>query len=476
MKEQSESSKTKRSVFISHASKNFKVADSIRSILEERGVSCWIAPRDIQAGKQYGTSIIDGISNSTVFLLLLTEESNLSVAVQNEVERAFGYQKTIIPVRISNVKPGKEIEFFVSNAQWVDAIYQPLKRRMDEVAAIVQAIEMSAKPQPVQPEKKTLLGIAERVLEGMFRHKTLSFVSGFIAVLGLSAFGIHMQTQGVEKVDRASVKIEQSGQKINTAAESIQESSGKVAALGTAIGEVKKEVSDDPRKELVARGYSIDSRGLRSAIANGDLIGISQFNKMSYVTETSEIIKEIFYGSWNINVANAIDPSVVRAVCKYTPIQALEISEKTPGSEQLHIDKLKAMQRLCGTEKIRELLTSRAKEISEGDKLLAQLESNAGLLKQSIYGNEKEAIALARLEINPNKYSKLAQHQKPASVENREYGKCGQPNWACTYAGEGLSPEEFKDFEKKKLSQVNERQSSDEAALAKVKKSLAMLK
>lgn len=83
-----------------------------------------------------------------MLLLLLTDEANLLPAVQNEVARAFGYQKNIIPVRISDVKPGKEIEFFVSNAQWVDAIYQPLKQRMDEVAALVQAIEMSAKPPP----------------------------------------------------------------------------------------------------------------------------------------------------------------------------------------------------------------------------------------------------------------------------------------------------------------------------------------
>ena len=140
MTEQKTETKVVHSVFISHASKNFKVADNIRDILETRGVSCWMAPRDIQPGQQYGTSIIDGISKSSVFLLLLTDEANLSTAVRNEVERAFGYQKTIIPVRISDVKPGKEIEFFVSNAQWVHAIYQPIKSRMDEVAAIVQAI------------------------------------------------------------------------------------------------------------------------------------------------------------------------------------------------------------------------------------------------------------------------------------------------------------------------------------------------
>lgn len=460
---------TARSVFISHASKNLKVADSIRDILEARGVSCWIAPRDIQPGKQYGTSIIDGISNSSVFLLLLTDESNLSPAVQNEVERAFGYQKTIIPVRISEVKPGKEIEFFVSNAQWVDAIHQPLKRRMDEVAAIVQAIEMSAKPPPVQPEKKTLMGAVEKFLEQAFRHKTLSTVSGFAAVLALTAFGVQVQTQGMEKVGRASVKIEQSGEKINTAAESIQESSNKVVALNATVGTLKKEVSDDPRKELIARGYSVDASGLFSAISQRDLIAISHFNAMGYVTETPAVITKLFHkNDWDAKTANAIDPSVVSSVCSYAPVDEFEypIDSTTPGSEEVHVAKLKAMQRLCSTEKIRQLLTIRANGL---------LEYQAFLGQDPLFGGEKEAIEEARLQINPNKYSKAPQHQKPTAVANREMGQCGQPNWPCTYAGEGISTGEFKELEKRQLLQLNERQSREATVQAQIKKYLTKL-
>jgi hypothetical protein len=256
MNEQVANAGAARSVFISHASKNFKVADSIRDILEARGVSCWIAPRDIQPGKQYGTSIIDGISNSSVFLLLLTEESNLSPAVQNEVERAFGYQKTIIPVRISDVKPGKEIEFFVSNAQWVDAIYQPLKRRMDEVAAIVQAIEMSAKPPAVQPEKKTLLGSVEKFFERAFRHKTLSFIAGFLILAGLILLGIYLQSSSLGSLDKAASSIQQSGTEISAAAVSIKDSGEKVAAIGEKVEGLKKETSDDPKKELSNMGLA----------------------------------------------------------------------------------------------------------------------------------------------------------------------------------------------------------------------------
>ena len=468
MTEQKTETKVVHSVFISHASKNFKVADNIRDILETRGVSCWMAPRDIQPGQQYGTSIIDGISKSSVFLLLLTDEANLSTAVRNEVERAFGYQKTIIPVRISDVKPGKEIEFFVSNAQWVDAIYQPLKRRMDEVAAIVQAIEMSTKPPTVQPEKKTLLGAAEKFLERAFRHKTLSTVAGFVAVLALTAFGIQVQNQSMEKVGKASVKIEQSGERITTAAESLQESSKKVAALDATVGTLKKEVSDDPRKELIARGYSVDANGLRTAISQGDLVAINHFNSMGYVTETPTVIKELFRSSWNVNVANAIDPSVVSSVCTYTPVEQLEhpIDATTPGAEEKHIEKLKAMQRLCGTDKIKQLLLSRLKTLRDFEAFRTQ---------NPAFGDSREVIKEARLQINPNKYSKAPQHQKPTTVANREMGQCGQPNWPCTYAGEGISPGEFKELESKQLSQLNEQQSSEASVEAQIKKYLVKL-
>lgn len=456
---------TARSVFISHASKNFKVADEIRGILEARGVSCWLAPRDIAPGQQYGTAIIDGISNSSVFLLLLTNDSNVSPAVQNEVERAFGYQKTIIPVRIADVKPGKEIEFFVSNAQWVDAIYQPLKRRMDQVAAIVQAIEMSAKPPPIQPDKKTLLGSTEKFFEQVFRHKTLSVLTGFVGVLTLTAFGIHVQTLGVEKVDRASVKIEQSGEKINTAAASIQESSSKVAALDSTLKTLKKEVSDDPRKEIVDRGYTVDSRGLRKAIAQKDISAIEHFNAANYATNDEHVIRELFQENWDAKVANAIDPKVVSSVCSYTPVGvvAYPIDASVDGAEDMHIAKLQAMQRLCGIERIRTLLTPAPN--AQADRIAVEA---------ILYG-EKEKIEKARLQINPNKYSKAAQHQKSQAVWAREMGSCGQPNWPCTYAGEGFTPSEFRDFERQMMSEFNTREAEEAVAAAQIKKYLAKL-
>ena len=79
------------------------------------------------------------------------------------------------------------------------------------------------------------------------------------------------------------------------------------------------------------------------------------------------------------------------------------------------------------------------------------------------------------MRINPHKYSKAPQHQTSNAVSAREMGRCGEPNWPCTYAGEGLSPEEFKELERQKLLQLNERQSKEVAVQAQIKKYLAKL-
>jgi len=126
--------------FISHSSTDKQLAEEICSSLEKRGINCWIAPRDIDPGKAYGEEIIHAIEQTSATILVLSENSNQSPAVRNEVERAFSYGKAVIPVRIRNVKPSKGLEFFVSTAQWIDAWESPMDAKMDQLAQAVKAL------------------------------------------------------------------------------------------------------------------------------------------------------------------------------------------------------------------------------------------------------------------------------------------------------------------------------------------------
>jgi len=177
-------------VFISHASKNFKLADEIRSRLESIGIECWIAPRDIPLCSSYGEEITNAIKNCVAVVFVLTEQANASKAVANELEMAFRFQRLIVPVRVQPIEPASSLAFFVNNVQWVDACYTPIKKRVEEISRIVIAVQNDEPvPKPL-PEQKTLMGSIERTLEGLIRYKfiTLSAVLFLVILLvGLSA-------------------------------------------------------------------------------------------------------------------------------------------------------------------------------------------------------------------------------------------------------------------------------------------------
>src|SRR5207245_2925831 len=90
-------------------------------LLEEQGIGCWIAPRDVAPGADYGESIIRAIETTPTTVLLLSAHSNASVHVTHEVERATSKRKRVIPVRLEDVRPGPSLELHLATAHWLDA-------------------------------------------------------------------------------------------------------------------------------------------------------------------------------------------------------------------------------------------------------------------------------------------------------------------------------------------------------------------
>ena len=56
-------------VFISYSSQDKVAADAICHILEQNEVRCWIAPRDIPAGAEYGDLIDEAIKNAELKII-----------------------------------------------------------------------------------------------------------------------------------------------------------------------------------------------------------------------------------------------------------------------------------------------------------------------------------------------------------------------------------------------------------------------
>jgi hypothetical protein len=107
-----------RDVFVSHASEDHALAEQVCALLEQRGLKCWIAPRDVGAGSEWDEAILDAIEQCRAYLLILSAHANRSSFVKNELNRAFSVKKPIVTFRIEDVLPGRSLELYLARHHW----------------------------------------------------------------------------------------------------------------------------------------------------------------------------------------------------------------------------------------------------------------------------------------------------------------------------------------------------------------------
>src|SRR5206468_491173 len=103
-------------------------------------VTCWVAPRDVVPGADWGESIINAIESSRIMILIFSKNANESSQIKREVERAVNKEVYIIPFRIDDVAPAKKLEYFISTSQWMDAFSPPLERHLSNLAKTVKSV------------------------------------------------------------------------------------------------------------------------------------------------------------------------------------------------------------------------------------------------------------------------------------------------------------------------------------------------
>ena len=126
--------------FISYSHQDKPVADAACASLEAAGIRCWIAPRDIVPGRDWGESIIDAIAGAKVVILIFSGHANASPQIKREVERGVNRGIPIVPVRIEDIAPSKSLEYFISTPHWLDAFTPPLEQHLRQLAVAVQAL------------------------------------------------------------------------------------------------------------------------------------------------------------------------------------------------------------------------------------------------------------------------------------------------------------------------------------------------
>lgn len=106
-------------VFISYSTKNQSIADAMKKLLNDSNIDTWMAPGDIPVGRKYAEVINRAVKDCACFMLMLSNDSQSSIWVAKETERAISYRKTIIPVQIEDVVLNDEFELYISTDQLI---------------------------------------------------------------------------------------------------------------------------------------------------------------------------------------------------------------------------------------------------------------------------------------------------------------------------------------------------------------------
>ena len=124
-------------VFVSYSHHDKPQADAVCAILEANRIRCWMAPRDIIPGQDWGAAIVDAIQSSRVMVLLFSSHANTSPQIRREVQLAVDAETVLIPFRIEDVAPTQSLKYYLGTPHWLDALTSPLEAHLERLAAAV---------------------------------------------------------------------------------------------------------------------------------------------------------------------------------------------------------------------------------------------------------------------------------------------------------------------------------------------------
>ncbi len=152
-------------VFVSYVEEDRAAADKVCEVLESQAIRCWMAPRNITPGLTWGAAIIEAINESRVMVLIFSSRTNLSRQVVRELERADHKGVRIVPLRIEDVPPSGDIEYFLGSIQWLNAFSGTLETRLQQLVETVRAL-MNKPAAAIAPGRRGMESLPEeRVLD-----------------------------------------------------------------------------------------------------------------------------------------------------------------------------------------------------------------------------------------------------------------------------------------------------------------------
>ena len=123
-----------KQVFISHSSKDSKIAASICSALEARGHQCWMSSRDVRPGENFQGAIVRAIREARVMVMVFSSNANNSEEIKKEMALASQSHLMVIPVRAEDVLPSEDFTYELATRQWID-LFNDWEQAIEQLGA-----------------------------------------------------------------------------------------------------------------------------------------------------------------------------------------------------------------------------------------------------------------------------------------------------------------------------------------------------
>ena len=152
--------------FISYSSVDKAIADAACATLEKAGIRCWIAPRDITPGAEWGAAIVNAIDNCRVIVLIFSSSANSSRQIRREVERAITPAFRSFRCGSRTWPPTESLAYFMSTVHWLDALTPPLERICERLAESIKGL-LADRVRRERPQSSAQPGAAPSPASGL---------------------------------------------------------------------------------------------------------------------------------------------------------------------------------------------------------------------------------------------------------------------------------------------------------------------
>src|SRR5579871_3505943 len=134
--------------FISYTSRDRERVLALADTLEAAGIRVWLDRRDLVGGRTWDASIVDAITNCTVFALTCSAASLASPNVQQEVRLAWEEQKPILPLLLEQVSNPRELRYPLAGRQWVELLDRPEAAWLPDVLRALASLGVAPRGAP----------------------------------------------------------------------------------------------------------------------------------------------------------------------------------------------------------------------------------------------------------------------------------------------------------------------------------------